>query len=229
MCAGLQPQIGLQSSYASSILVIRSIKGFILSKKVYHIPLQKLLVFIKENKSQLTTLLTNPKSLEYHKLLGKGYYTLEIERFIAFFKIDKNINYALNTLAHFNSQEFIEQIFLHLNFEAFEARDKKDVFYAFVYLLAQKDKALLEVFFHATFLHYHSTFNHSQNMSIDYQSLSKTIIKANNQTLRESFGEEGKEAFFKLYVDEEIQVSQRGKSIKTLRKKAYKLLLFSLI
>ena len=201
----------------------------ILSKKVYHIPLQALLKFIQDNKSEINTINKTSKSLEYHKLLGKGYYYLEIEKFIRFFKIDKNIDYALNTFEHFNSQEFISKVSTHIHFEQFEVLHAKDFFYTFIYFISHKDKALIEIFLHHIFLHYHSTFNQESNIYIDYQEMSKSIIKTKKQSIRDSFGEDKKGAFFKILIDGEVRVSQRGKSIKTLRKKAYKILLFELI
>jgi hypothetical protein len=77
-----------------------------MAKKVYHIPLQQALDFTKTNKSTLTKLTNNPKNLEYSKLLGRSYYTLEIEKFIRFFKIDKDVNYALSSIEYFHSNIF---------------------------------------------------------------------------------------------------------------------------
>ena len=46
-----------------------------------------------------------------------------------------------------------------------------------------------------------------------------------NIELKESFGEEEGEAYFKILKDDEVWVEKRGKSIKKLKKEAYKDLL----
>ncbi len=96
-----------------------------MSKKVYHIPLQQALTFIKVNKSTLLKLTTEPKYLEYSKLLGKSYYTLEIEIFINFFKIDKSLSYALSTMEYFNSVNFLDEAYKLLNFSQFNLEEKQ--------------------------------------------------------------------------------------------------------
>jgi hypothetical protein len=55
--------------------------------------------------------------------------------------------------------------------------------------------------------------------------MSHVLAKSKKVTLKESFGEENGSAFFKLFVDGKICIGERGKRIKTLRKKAYKRLL----
>jgi hypothetical protein len=113
-----------------------------MAKHIYHIPLQNTLDFIKTYKTQLKKLTTDKEQLAYYQLLGKSYYHLQIEAFIKFFKIDKELTYALKTIEYFNSTHFIDEISKSLNFSQFrfekELLHSKDFFYAFCYIYMQK-------------------------------------------------------------------------------------------
>lgn len=204
-----------------------------MSKKLYHIPILKTLEFIEKNKDILNKYIKDKKNLEYHKLLGKGYYYLEIESFMIFFKINRDINYALDTMEYFNSILFFDKIYANLNFLQFDLEKKdiniKDFFYAFFYLLSHKDKELFKSLTQKIFLHYHTTFNPNRNIYIDYKEISHSIIKINNQTIQESFGEDENGSFFKIFIENKLVFNERGKNIKTLRKKVYKKILFLLV
>ena len=195
-----------------------------MAKKVYHIPLQQTLEFIKANKAELKYMLNNTKLLEYNKLLGKSYYCLEIEKFINFFKIDKDPTFRLKTLEYFNSIKFLEEIYKLLNFS-----NQKDFFYSFCYVLNKKIPKLFELFMQKVFLHYHTAFNKNSNITIDYKEMALTLIKSKNITIKESFGENEENSFFKILLDDKIVIDERGKLIKTLRKKAYKNLFYYLL
>lgn len=204
-----------------------------MAKHFYQIPLQKTLTFVKEHKSILGTLTTDKKMLEYHKQLGKGYYTLEVETFITFFKIDKELDYALKTMEYFNSSVFITELHKILNFSQFGLERKnvqdKDFFYAFCYVYAKTDAENFKQFMEKTFLHYHTAFNAESNIHIDHQEMSHTLAKTKKVKLKESFGEEEGSAFFNILLDEKLVVEEKGKRIKTLRKKAYKKLFYYLV
>jgi len=204
-----------------------------MAKHFYQIPLQKTLTFIKTHKSALASLATDKKRLEYNKQLGKSYYTLEIERFITFFKIDKELDYALKTVEYFNSTLFMAELHKILNFSQFELSqhkvETKAFFYAFCYLYAKNDAEAFALFMEKTFLHYHTAFNAESNTHIDHQEMSHALAKSKKVTLKESFGEEEEGSFFKIFVDEKMQVAEKGKRIKTLRKKAYKKLFYYLV
>ena len=204
-----------------------------MAKHFYQIPLQKTLTFIKEHKSSLNTLATDKKMLEYHKQLGKSYYTLQVETFIDFFKIDKELDYALKTIEYFNSSVFVSELHKVLNFSQFELEankvENKAFFYAFCYLYAKRDAESFELFIQKTFLHYHSAFNSESNIHIDHKEMCHTLTKTKKVSIKESFGEEGETSFFKLLLDEKLVVEEKGKRIKTLRKKAYKKLFYYLI
>lgn len=205
----------------------------IMAKHFYHIPLQKTLNFIKEHKPSLNTLARDKKMLSYHRQLGKSRYTLELETFITFFKIDKDLDYALKTMEYFNSSVFISQIHKVLNFSQFHLTrhniQEKDFFYAFCDLYGKKDNVHFKHFMEKTFLHYHTAFNPDSNIQIDHQDMSHILAKSKKVKLKESFGEMDGIAFFKIFVDGCVVVEEKGKRIKTLRKKAYNKLFYYLI
>ncbi len=204
-----------------------------MAKHIYHIPLQNTLHFIKNNKTQLKHLTTDKKQLEYYKLLGKSYYYLQIEEFIAFFKIDKDLSYALNTIEYFNSVIFLDEVFKSLNFTQFNLEEgnvnPKDFFYAFCYLYFQNSAEDFNLFMQKTFLHYHTAFNKNSNININHKEMCHTLAKSKNMVLKESFGEDDTKSFFKIFLDDKIIINENGRLIKTLRKKAYKKLFYYLI
>ena len=200
-----------------------------MAKKIYHIPLQKSLLFLQNNKSELRATLLDTHKLEYMKLFGKSYYLLAIEEFIEFFKIDKELKNALEITQYFNSLKFFDEIFILLNFAQFEIEEtkRKDFTYAFFFYLHKQDKALFEQLLSQLFLHFHTSHNAHSNINIDYKELSHALTK--NRELKESFGEDENGAFFKLLLDGELIAEQRGVKIKTLRKKVYKKAFFTLL
>lgn len=204
-----------------------------MAKKVYHIPLEKSLQFIKINKVELNTLLLDVKLLQYSKELGKSHYHIEIEEFIQFFKIDNSVNSALKTLEYFNSSHFFDEVYKLLNFTQFDLKkskiNQKEFFYAFCYLFIKNNNKLFKLFIQKIFLHYHSTFNTNSNITIDYKQMSQALIKSKKLKLKESFGEDENSSFFKILLNDEIVINEEGKLIKTLRKKAYKNLFYYLI
>ena len=197
-----------------------------MAKKLYAIPLRKVLELVKEHKSLFRKLAQDRKLLEYYKLLGRSYYILEIEKFIKFFKIDKDINYALKILESFNSIVFIKEIGLRLNFSQFELQNDnelKEFFYGYLYLLQDLDRKLFEQFLEKLFIHYHTTFKASSSININFKEMAIALAKNRKLSLKESFGEkEPGKAFFKIIENGEIVVSREGKSIKILRKQAFR-------
>ncbi len=100
----------------------------------------------------------------------------------------------------------------------------------FVTTCAKTDPNGFENFAQKTLLHYHTGFNTESNIQIDHQDICHTLAKTKKITLKESFGEEGeKAAYFKIFIDGIIAIEERGKRIKTLCKKAYKRLLYTLL
>ena len=198
-----------------------------MAKKLYAIPLKRVLALVKEHKSSFRELSKKREHLEYHKLLGKSYYLIEIEKFIKFFKIDKDTSYALKSMENFNSKTFIDKISLRLNFSQFELEEHnletKEFFYGYVYLLQNLDRKLFEHFLEKLFLHYHIAFNTSSCRDINFTEMATALAKNRKLELKESFGEtEANKAYFKIVEDGKTVVFKEGKSIKTLRKQAFK-------
>jgi len=204
-----------------------------MAKYFYHVPLQKAHAFIKREKTELNRFCTDRQLLSYVQQLGKCYYLMEVESFITFFKIDKEIGYALKTISHFQSMEYIEKMNTSLHFSQFllekNSIDPKAFFYAFCYLYAKNEPEEFGQFIQKSCIHYHSAFQPESPIEIKYREICKVLAKNRKITLRESFGEEGDEAYFRLFIDGRLVVEERGKRIKTLRKKAYKKLFYRLI
>jgi len=204
-----------------------------MAKKIYSIPLQKTQLFIKTNKSELKEPLKDTKKLELFKLLGKSYYILALEEFINFFKIYKDTKNALKTIEYFNSKIFIEQIATLLNFSQFnlekEKLNIKDFFYTFAYLLHKKDKELFKHLFEKLFIHFSTSIHSNSNIKIDFKDMATFMAKNNKIEFQESFGENNKEAYFKILINHKPLIEEKGKIIKTLRKKAYKRFFFYLV
>ena len=202
-----------------------------MAKKIYHLPLQNTRVFMKEHKSHLNKLLKDRTYLRYTKTLGYTYFICEIEKFLAFVKIDTNIAFAMQSIKYFCSRSFLQEVYTHLQFSQFEMKNinEKEFFYGFCYLLKHHNQKLFEFLLFKLFLHYHASLNQNTDTQIEFKDMAVEILKFRKQKIRESFGEENTKSFFKLYVDENICVDIQGKSIKTLRKKAYKELFYTLI
>jgi hypothetical protein len=204
-----------------------------MAKKIYHIPLQKFHTFIKEHKSKLHKLFKNTQQLEYAKRFGKMRYDEQIEAYILFFKIDKEIHSALKTIDYLSSTLFFETLTTKLNFSQFELPastiTKRELFYALCHYTHQYDNALLENFLHQYFLHEHASLTANTQISINYKEIATALLKSQNLTLKESFGEDEKSSFYKVHIEGKEIINLKGKSIKTLRKKAYKLLLTQLL
>jgi len=201
-----------------------------MAKHYYDIPLKKTLEFINSFKSDINEIVKDKKLRYKNSIFGKSYYILEIEKFINFFKIDKDLDNSLKVIEYLNSFVFFEEIFKALSldrFKEFNKSEKKEFLYAFCFVLYKKDRGLFEHFWQKSFLHYYSTLNKSSNITINYKDICFALAKNRNLELKESFGEKEKEAFFKIFVDGKEMVSLKGKSIKVLRKRAYRELLKS--
>jgi hypothetical protein len=197
-----------------------------MAHKIYHIPLQQTLAFIKSNKADIVKLTQDKNFLQYHKHLGKAFYMVELNKFMHFFKIDKDIKYALATIEFFNSVKFVDTVYTHLELKQFEIDknilNKKDFFYAFCNILQKQDEKLFIFFLEKLFLHYHKSFGVATDINIDFKNIALDIAKQKNIKVKESFGEDKNGSYFKIVADDKIIINIKGKSIKTLRKKAYK-------
>ncbi len=198
-----------------------------MAQKIYHLPLQQTNIFIKKYKDAISKLTQDKNFLEFNKLLGKAYYITELDEFINFFKISKDTKYALSTIEYFNSIKFIDIVNTHLSFEQFELEkyniNHKDFFYAFCNILRKYNIKLFRHLLEKLFLYYHKSFNNTTNINVDFKNISLDMAKQKNLKVKESFGEEGSGSYFKITVDDKIIIDEKGKLIKTLRKKAYKI------
>jgi len=204
-----------------------------MAKKIYHIPLDGTRVFIKENRADINKLLNDKQYLQYNQKFGKTHYELEIEKFITFFHINKNIAYSLQTINYLSSSLFFENIFTLLNFNQFDfiksKINQKEFFYGFCYILHTKNNKLFEYLLEKLFIHFHSTLNNNTNTNIDFKEMAKELLKMKKLTLKESFGENESNAYFKIFITDTPNIEVEGSSIKTLRKKAYRKLFYKLL
>ncbi|WP_320035777.1 hypothetical protein [Halarcobacter sp.] len=203
-----------------------------MAKHIYHLPLQDTLKFFKENKTFINEGLNNTAIFEYRKLYGRTFYELQIKEFIEFFKIDKDLSYALKTINYFKSENFLNNIYTFLNIDtrnSSKSIPNRDFLYTMIYIFNDKNKELCNKFFHKVFLHFFTTLNQNTNTQIDYIDLSKTLAKNRKIVLKDSFGEKEDNSYFKIFLNDKIEVEHYGKSIKTLRKKAYKQLFYKLL
>ena len=85
------------------------------------------------------------------------------------------------------------------------------------------NKELFEHFLEKLFIHYHTTIKANSNIDINFKEMAIALAKNRKLSLKESFGETEKgKAFFKIIENGEVVVNKEGKSIKTLRKQAFK-------
>ena len=189
-----------------------------MSKKLYHLPLKKIDIFIKKEKNTIIKSIKNSKKLEYSKYFGKASYLLEIERFILFFKIEKNLDYALKLINYFKSDNFLVELINIMNLKSF-CEGKKEHLYLILYYLKAYESELFKGFLQQSFMHFYTTQTESRKE--DLIGLIKALAKIKKINMKESFGEVGNEAYFKIIVDGKILVDEKGKSIKKLKKYAY--------
>ncbi len=104
------------------------------------------------------------------------------------------------------------------------------MYFIVLYILKNKNKKLFENFLKKVFLHFYTNLNISSDINIDYIDLTKSIAKNKDINLKESFGkDEADKNYFKIFLDQKLEVFLMGNNIKTLRKKAYKEIIFKLL
>lgn len=194
-----------------------------MAKKLYHLPLPKIQTFVQTHKSTIKSRLNNPHKKEYSKRFAKAQYLLQIEHFLKTFQIDKELAYALKLLNYFESEAFYKILFALLKLEAFEEAKASEVLMITLAILHEYDEKLYAQFLEQAFIHYHTEQTAKSKIHINYQSIAKDLAKQQKLDFKESFGEENGNAFFNLYNGDELLVGKKGKSIKTLRKQVYKM------
>ena len=201
-----------------------------MARKLYSVKYEKVAEFIKNNKSEIKSLLVS-NHFEYAKLFGNTYYELRIKEFIEQYKIDKDKAYAMEVISFFKSSTYIEKLFSHIGMFASE-KNPKELFYVLVYVLENsKIEEAKEVLFYHSFLFYIFTLNKSSNIALDHKQMSLSLLKTSypNISIKESFGEKEETAYFSLHLNTGMEIKEQGQSIKTLRKKVYKRLFFAII
>jgi len=194
-----------------------------MAKKIYHIPLEKTRTFIKLHKEELASLYANTARIEYAARLGGARYALRIEAFVSFFGLDRNGETALETFERFSTEAFLSQAGEMLNLSQFATGNNPSLrFYGLCYTLWQYDEALFEQLLEKLFIHFHPQCAPASDIRIDYKEIAQTLAALKHLRIKESFGKDDEGAYFKLFVQDLLHVLERGSSIKTLRKKAYK-------
>jgi len=127
-----------------------------MAKKLYHLPLQQIKKLIAHEKSTLHSQIKNSKQLEYAKRFGKAYYLLEIERFICFLKIDKNLDHALKLIKYFESKAFIDEISGLMKIKDF-CEGRREHFYLVLWHLQKSNTELFSNFLQHCFMHFHTS------------------------------------------------------------------------
>jgi len=127
-----------------------------MAKKLYHLPLKRIKTFITQHKSTLRLEIKNNKKLEYAKRFGKASYLLEIEKFICFLKIDKNLDRALKLIRYFESEAFIKEISELINLEDL-CEGKREHLYLVLHYLKERDSELFSIFLHQCFMHFYTS------------------------------------------------------------------------
>ena len=203
-----------------------------MAKHHYAIPLHKAHAFIKTSRTKLNTLSANAAKRELYATFGKASFTMEIEAFITFFKIDRDVTHANRIVHHLNSAAFIGELAKRLGFESFVREgsgELKPFFYAFCYLFARYEADDFHHVMQKSFLHVSSAFNKSTPVTIDYEQMAHALAQSKKLEIANSFGEAENGSFFTIRLNGREIVSLQGKKIKTLRKKGYKQLFYHLL
>jgi hypothetical protein len=127
-----------------------------MSKKLYHLPLQHIKKFITQHKSTLRSDTKNSKKLEYAKRFGKASYLLEVEYFICFLKIEKNLDHALKLINYFESEAFIKELSTLMGLESF-CESRREHFYLLLQHLKEYEIELFSSFLQQSFMHFYTS------------------------------------------------------------------------
>ena len=200
-----------------------------MAKKLYAINFDTIKAYIAKNNKIFNEISHTEDQNDILWMFGKSYYEFAILKFFKNHAILKQKAYSKTLLHYFTSAEFISQTVEHLGLKQILKKENnpkeqsvKIYFYSFVYIFYEKcfDASIENKLFEQNFLHYSTTIHNPTDIKIDYEKFIKNILKP--KVPKESFGECENGVFFKLILQSKELVSLEGKSIKTLRKKAYK-------
>ena len=127
-----------------------------MAKKLYHLPLQRIKTFLAHHKSTLRSNIKNSKKLEYAKRFGKASYLLEVERFICFLKIEKNLDHALKLINYFESETFIKELSTLMGIESF-CEGRREHLYLVLHHLKEHESELFSGFLQQCFMHFYTS------------------------------------------------------------------------
>ena len=207
-----------------------------MAKKLHQIGFNHIKHYISKNKDLINRYINNSDKHQLAKQFGKSYYEIAIKDFFDKQKIYKNPKYALQTLNIFKSKQFIQELSVYLDLAMFKDKESQtSIFYSFVYFLYDNinpDKKDIQLkLFHHYFLHHISTINTQTPTNLNYKNMTLAYIKGKDITIKESYkiDEDTQNVNFKILLNGKAKIDLDGKSVKTLRKKAYKLIFFYLL
>lgn len=178
---------------------------------------------------------------------GEALYCLQCLSFLQRLGIADDPNRSLYFMNSFNSRvymaDFIERVgvlrllsvspaYMVKLSEKEKGNISKAVFYVLVALVEednnQKVMDCLTMRFYSYLLN-KFLFSH-RSITINYKAMVEGLLKSDFPKLvKESFGENTEGAYFKLHFKKQLVYEEAGHSIKTMRKKGYKELLFHII
>lgn len=215
-------------------------------------------IFVKEQTDRLRRILIHPtarreKSIEgqnrfdLYAKKGEALYCLQCLSFLQRLGIADDPNRSLYFMNSFNSRvymaDFIERVgvlrllsvspaYMEKLSEKEKGNISKAVFYILVALVDETGKQ--KVMDCLTMRYYSYLLNKflfsRRSITINYKAMVEGLLKSDFPKLvRESFGENAESAYFKLHFKKELVYEETGNSIKTMRKKGYRELLFHII
>ncbi|WP_457639909.1 hypothetical protein [Persephonella sp.] len=213
-----------------------------MGKKLYFTGFKKIDRYLEEKEEEFLKLLKNKADFEYSRTFGKAIFYMKIKNFIDSFHLQKDKHFALKVFNILSSYECINELFKRTKLKDFlknielsldEKAKTLNLFYSFAYFLDTDSspfaKDIQERIFIRYFLHFYMFARKDSGRNINYQDMIKNLLKGKIADIREVIrnNQDGIE-FILLFNGEEI-FKENGKSIKTLRKKAYKKLLFYIL
>lgn len=213
-----------------------------MGRKLKFVGFDKIDKYINEKEDIIIQTFKNPVKFEYSRTFGKAIYHLKIKHFIEQFRLNKNISYALKTFNLLSSYECINEFIERTKLKNFieNTKDKNlyknqvlNKFYSFVFILTEDNssfsKKIQERIFQKYLLHYYLWVRADRGRELNYQNMVKYLLKGKIADVKEQPKQLEDKVIFNLIFNGELITSLEGKSIKTLRKKAYKKLFFYIL
>jgi len=215
-----------------------------MAKKLYFTGFKRINQYLEEKEEEFTKLLKSRADFEYSRTFGKAIFYLKIQQFLKRFHIEKDKSHALKVFNILSSYECINELlkrtllkdFLkEINISSDEKVKTLNLFYSFVYFLENDSsnsifaKDTQERIFTRYFLHFYMFARKDKGRNINYQDIVKYLLKGKIADIKEIVKRSSEHVEFTLIFNEKEIFKENGKSIKSLRKKAYKKLLFYIL